>query len=88
MYHWFMNGSTVNSNSRISLNATTLKSTLTFSPLRTSDGGVYQCMAEVTVLDTDIVYYETANIRVIVSGELHSLYSYRIAEKFSEAIIF
>ena len=47
--NWMRNGSPVNtSDSRVTVNTTSSTSTLMFSPLRTSDGGHYQCVLAVT----------------------------------------
>ena len=48
-FTWMKNGSPVNtSDSRITVNSTANTSTLQFNPLRTSDGGQYQCVTTVT----------------------------------------
>ena len=45
---WLMNGNPVNtSDSRVTVATTSTNSTLTISPLRTSDGGQYQCIRTV-----------------------------------------
>ena len=50
---WMRNGSPVNtSDSRVTVNSTSSNSTLTISPLRTSDGGQYQCMGTVMINGT------------------------------------
>ena len=47
---WMRNGSPVNtSDSRVTVISTSSDSTLTISPLRTSDGGQYQCMGTVMI---------------------------------------
>ena len=49
-FTWMENGSPVNtSDSRITVNSTANASTLQFNPLRTSDGGQYQCVATVMI---------------------------------------
>ena len=47
---WMRNGSPVNtSDSRVTVISTSSNSTLTISPLGTSDGGQYQCMGTVMI---------------------------------------
>ena len=47
---WMRNGSPVNtSDSRVTVISTSSNSTLTISPLRTSDGGQYQCIGIVMI---------------------------------------
>ena len=47
---WMRNGSPVNtSDSRVTVTMTSSNSTLTISPLCTSDGGQYQCMGSVRI---------------------------------------
>ena len=65
---WMRNGSPVNtSDSRVTVISTSSNSTLTISPLRTSDGGQYQCIG--TVMINGMPTNDTDEIDLNVTSE-------------------
>ena len=68
---WMRNGSPVNtSDSRVTVNSISSNSTLTISPLRTSDGGQYQCIG--TVMINGIPTNLTDEIDLNITSEYYS----------------
>ena len=63
---WLKNGSPINtSDSRVTVNSTSQStSTLTINPLRTSDGGQYQCMGTVVSNGTTINITDEIDLNV------------------------
>ena len=68
---WMKNGFPVMNNSRITVSDSQKLSTLQFSPLRTSDGGQYQCVA--TVSSGEMVFNVTNEIDLNVTGKMNYL---------------
>ena len=68
---WMKNGLPVINNSRITVNDSQNVSTLQFSPLRTSDGGQYQCVA--TILSGEMAFNVTNEIDLNVTGKMNYL---------------
>ena len=68
---WMKNGLPVMTNSRITVSDSQNVSTLQFSPLRTSDGGQYQCVA--TILSGEMVFNVTNEIDLNVTGKMNNL---------------
>ena len=65
-FTWMKNGSLVTNASRVTVTTTSSSSTLTINPLRTSDGGQYQCIKTVVSNGTTI----TDEINLNVTSEL------------------
>ena len=65
--NWMRNGSPVIPTSRVTVNTTSSNSTLMFNPLRTSDGGQYQCMG--TVVSNGATINITDEIDLNVTSE-------------------
>ena len=68
---WMKNGLPVMTNSRITVSDSQNVSTLQFSPLRTSDGGQYQCVA--TILSGEMAFNVTNEIDLNVTGKMNYL---------------
>ena len=68
---WMKNGLPVMTTSRITISDSKNVSTLQFSPLRTSDGGQYQCVA--TVSSGETVFNVTNEIDLNVTCKMNSL---------------
>ena len=67
--NWIMNGVLVTTDSRVTVTTSSNTSKLTISPLRTSDGGQYQCMGTVVSNGTTITV--TDEIELNVTSEWH-----------------
>ena len=65
------NGLPVMNNSKITVSDSQNMSTIQFSPLRTSDGGRYQCVA--TVSSGETVFNVTNEIDLNVTGNMNYL---------------
>ena len=61
---WLRNGSLVIPTSRVTVSTTSSTSTLTINPLRTSDGGQYQCMGTVVSNGTTINITDEIDLNV------------------------
>ena len=61
---WMRNGSLVIPTSRVTVTIKSSNSTLMFSPLRTSDGGQYQCMGTVVSNGTTINITDEIDLNV------------------------
>ena len=71
--NWMRNGSPVNtSDSRVTASTTSNTSTLMFSPLRTSDGGQYQCIGTVVSNGTTINITDEIDLNVTSEHCTHS----------------
>ena len=70
-FTWMKNGLPVMNNSRITVSDSQNVSTLQFSPLRTSDGGLYQCVA--TISSGETVFNVTNEIDLNVTGKMNYL---------------
>ena len=68
---WMKNGLPVMNNSRITVSDSQNMSTIQFSPLCTSDGGRYQCVA--TVSSGETVFNVTNEIDLNVTGNMNYL---------------
>ena len=67
-FSWRRNGSPLVNNSRVLLSTDSHNtSSLQFNPLRTSDGGLYQC--EVTLTNNTEIVNVTGDIELNVTGE-------------------
>ena len=72
-FSWLRNGSPVNtSDSRVTVSTTSSTSTLMFSPLRTSDGGQYQCIGTVVSNGTTINITDEIDLNVTSEHCTHS----------------
>ena len=71
-FMWLINGEILETNSRVTVsNSSLYSSTLEFNPLRTSDGGQYQCV--VTVMSGGPAVNITDEINLNVTSKWSSL---------------
>ena len=68
-FTWMKNGLLVMTNSRITVSDSQNVSTLQFSPLYTSDGGQYQCVA--TVSSGETMFNVTNEVDLNVTGKMN-----------------
>ena len=68
-FTWKKNGNLISENIRIVINQNEHNTTLLLNTLRTSDGGLYQCVAEVTIKDTSITVNVAKNTSINVTSE-------------------
>lgn len=78
-FAWMKNGSIVNTSiSRITVNSTANTSTLQFNPLRTSDGGQYQCVATVMIGGNSVNLTDEIDLNVTGKDNKQPMYMYGV----------